>query len=328
MGCFWILACAICLGDGPTGTSAFPGLYMLSDSQSFCLRWSLRRRNRNLAKGNPQRPRRIFPGSFHIGRQPIHSLRISIPMIRRFVSFALLALVLAGCATRPAFSPTVDMSPAASVSPAESLAIAETFLTHRWRAEARNILHGNDPKGIRVDTPDIGFRPVGRIRPGWWRAGEWNTGMPYQWGGFDTPAEFDAKVAAGFAAGDVYTTAKRAGLDNAVSTSASGIDCSGFISRCWRLPRSYSTRELPGLCIPLENEMLLQPGDILNKTNEHVLLFAGWANPEKTHYLAYETGCPPTWKVLRNTIPVAYTAGLGYRPFRFRCMRNEGSPEP
>ena len=37
-------------------------------------------------------------------------------------------------------------------------------------------------------------------------------------------------------------------FDAAVSRFAAGVDCSGFVSRCWRLDRPFSTRELPALC--------------------------------------------------------------------------------
>jgi hypothetical protein len=185
------------------------------------------------------------------------------------------------------------------------------------------VRHGYDTRGIQVDTPDRDFKPGGGIRPGWWIPGAWNEGVPYQWGGFDSPGEFDAKVAAGYAAGDIYTPAKRAALYDAISEEACGIDCSGFISRCWRLPRPYSTRELPDLCHPLVDVALLQPGDILNKTNEHVLLFVAWADEAKSRLYAYETGSPPTWKVECHLIPTDFLLATGYTPFRYRGMRDE-----
>ena len=40
-----------------------------------------------------------------------------------------------------------------------------------------------------------------QTRQGWWIPGEVNHGVPYQWGGFDSPASFDAAVASGHAAG-------------------------------------------------------------------------------------------------------------------------------
>lgn len=151
--------------------------------------------------------------------------------------------------------------------------------------------------------------------------GQRTEGVPYQWGGFSTIEEFDAGVKAGKAAGDVYTEAKRTLLDDAVSTEAVGIDCSGYISRLWKLPRSYSTRELPGLCKEISWPSL-KPGDILNTHNAHCLLFAGWDDKKRTKLLAYETGCPPSWRVLSHTIDVEWLKSLGYKPWRYRGIRD------
>ncbi len=206
-----------------------------------------------------------------------------------------------------------------TVTRAEALAIADAYWRHRWFAGSANILHGSDGAGVRVDTPDEGFSAPG-IRPGWWKAGEWNVGVPYQWGGFSSLEELDAGVRRGLAAGDVYTEAKRAELEAAVSAEAVGIDCSGFISRCWKLSRPISTRALPGICDELGSYEDLRPGDILNLHNAHVLLFAGWEDAEKTRMVEYEAGSPPTWKVLKNTITVERLQGLGYQPYRYKGM--------
>jgi hypothetical protein len=227
-------------------------------------------------------------------------------------------MLLAGCAA-PKLRELPPLVQAPSrVTRAESIEIAESYRLHQWKPSAANVKHGNDSRGVRVDTPDVSFNPGGAI-PGWWKANEWNMGVPYQWGGFSTLAEFDAGVAAGRAAGDVYTSQKRALLDDAVSAEAVGIDCSGYISRCWKLPRSYSTRELPGLCREIAWDEL-QPGDLLNTHNAHCLLFAGWLNGEKTRFLCYETGCPPTWKVLSHPIPVSFLVPQGYKPYRYGGM--------
>ena len=147
--------------------------------------------------------------------------------------------------------------------------------------------------------------------------------MPYQWGGFSTLKEFDAGLREGKSAGDVYTAEKRKMLNDAVSAHAVGVDCSGFVSRCWDLPRAYSTRELPGLCDEIKDWSELRPGDILNTHNSHVLLFSDWARGKKGETLiAYETGSAPTWKVLRHPLEVSYLKGLGYRAWRYRGIRD------
>lgn len=208
-----------------------------------------------------------------------------------------------------------------SVTRADALKTARRYLLHEWTAEARNVFHGNDRDGVRVDTPDIAFSPKGG-RPGWWRTDRKNIGMPYAWGGFDTPESFDAGLRAGKAAGDIYTLEKRRLLDDAVSKHTAGIDCSGLISRCWKLPRSYSTRELAALCEPLADFSQLKPGDIFNLHNAHVLLFAGWEDAKKTRLSAYEAGSPPTWKVLLNTMSLKFLTDKGYTAWRYRGMKD------
>ena len=233
------------------------------------------------------------------------------------LSLALLGALALGACSHPAREAG---DAASSVTRAECLRTAESCRTHRWLPAEQNVLHGADSRGIRVDTPDAGYHPPGAI-PGWWRPGERTTGVPYQWGGFSSLAEFDAGVRAGKAAGDVYTAEKRRLLDDAVSAEAVGIDCSGFISRCWRLPRSFSTRELQALCDPLPSWDDLRPGDVLNTFNAHCLLFAGWDDAARSRLIAYETGSPPNWKVVAHTIDRAWLKSLGYAPLRYRGMR-------
>ena len=65
---------------------------------------------------------------------------------------------------------------------------------------------------------------------------ERNVGIPYGWGVFDDPASFDQAIAAGHAAGDVSTPAKRQADNAAVRAKAAGVECSGFVSRCLKRP--------------------------------------------------------------------------------------------
>ncbi len=206
------------------------------------------------------------------------------------------------------------------VTRSECLAIAEQYRTHQWTPAAANILHGPDPDGITVDTPDTSYQKPGAV-PGWWVPGSVNEGIPYQWGGFATTEQFDRDLTSGKAAGDVYTQRKRQLLDAAVSRYATGIDCSGFISRCWRLPRSHSTREFPTICDPLPSWDDLRPGDILNTFNSHACLFAGWHDAARTRIITYETGIPPHWLVVRHVVSANELKAKGFAPFRYRGIR-------
>lgn len=225
----------------------------------------------------------------------------------------LAALALASAGGTAFLFQQEGVPPPSRVTRAEALETAAAYVRHVWEPTAQNVFHAMDPDGIRVDTPDEGHQPS-TGQKGWWRAGEKNVGIPYKWGGFDSPAEFDAGLREGRAAGDAYTAEKRRHLDDAVSRHAVGIDCSGFVSRCWRLPRSYSTRELPQLCRPLSDWSRLRPGDIFNKHNAHVRLFAGWADPERQVARVYEA----QERVKINDIPLQQMVEDGYSAWRYR----------
>jgi len=63
-----------------------------------------------------------------------------------------------------------------------------------------------------------------------------------------------------------------------VPNNLAGIDCSGYVLRCWgftsrRIDRvGYSTRNLPNLCIEVTRASL-KHGDILNRAGRHVRIF-------------------------------------------------------
>lgn len=232
------------------------------------------------------------------------------------ISSAVFLLCFSSCAR-----PGLDYRPANKISASESLAIAESYRVHQWLPTKRNKFHGRDPDGILVNTPDIGMDTSIASRPGWWKPYQTNIGIPYQWGGFDTPISFDEKIKQGLYAGDVYTPGKRSKLYAAVSNHACGVDCSGFVSRCLRLDRAYSTRELPDICTALSSFDLLEAGDIINKRNEHVCLISHFVDTDLRYIMVYETGSPPTWKVIRHVVSVQTLKNLGYKPYRYKNMQ-------
>lgn len=211
--------------------------------------------------------------------------------------------------------------PADSVTRAQAMQIARAYVELQWQGAPRLIMHGQDPDGMRVDTPDIAASStLGDTM--WWTNGT-NTGMPYKWGGFDTPAQFRNRIATDkiVYAGDYASPQKVKGGDAVVSRYAAGIDCSGFVSRCWRLERPYSTRELATLCTPLQDFGELQAGDILLKPGVHVILFVKWANEQKTKFYAYESAGSPTWKCHCAHFTLSELKKIGYSAWRYKHIR-------
>ncbi len=219
----------------------------------------------------------------------------------KFIYLFLLTITLSSCGPQ--------------VTPDEAVATAFGYTQMRWLPEERHVRHGLDSQGIRVETPDRSLSSRG----GWWKPGVMATSMPYQWGGFDTPETFLEKIAGGKKAGDIANDAKRKLGDAGTSQDSCGIDCSGFVSRCWNLDRPYSTAQLPEICVPLKSWFHLRPGDIL-LNNKHVVLFVGWKTLGK-EIAAYEAGPFPVWRVSACGLHVNSLVGLGYSPWRFKGMK-------
>jgi len=169
-----------------------------------------------------------------------------------------------------------------------TIEIAEAYANHVWYPTQDNIYHGKVGNAY-VDTPD---RDTFTWWPdsGGWKADEENIGVPYQWGGFSSIPGFDFKNPKDFDeqytgmgnflgivhyAGDVNTSS--------ISTMACGVDCSGFVSRCWNVGIRFSTRSLPDKLYTVQIRFdELQRGDALNSEDHHVMLFKEFLNPEKT----------------------------------------------
>jgi hypothetical protein len=216
------------------------------------------------------------------------------------------------------FGAVAQFAAAQSVTRAEALRIGETYIQHQWHGSARNVLHGKDQKRIEVHTPD---REGGRGTPldECWRVNEDSVGVAYKWGGNDTPESFTAGIRAGKAAGDVYTLEKRRLDDAGVSDNAVGIDCSGFICRCWKTPKRYSTSSLAEICTKLSSPSSLEPADIMNQRHGHVMMFVKWLNTEKKRALFYEAA--PFSKTRATEMNVNELSADGFVPLRYRHIR-------
>lgn len=117
----------------------------------------------------------------------------------------------------------------------------------------------------------------------------------------------------------VYTTEKRRLGGAAVSGDAVGIDCSGFVSRCWKLSKKHSTSMLAGICQRLDSPAALEPGDVMNTAGGHVLMFVRWLDAGKTRALFYEAA--PFSKTRAAEREMAELAAAGFVPLRYRRIK-------
>jgi len=136
----------------------------------------------------------------------------------------------------------------------EALKIAETYVLHQYNCTSSNLA----PIDITAPDGDI-------IRTPEWLIVGTNARVPYKWGGFNTLEQFDAGLANGKYAGDINT-------DGVSPNYAFGVDCSGYVSRCWQLSYHSSTRNMPGITTQYDSWDDLKPGDGIHKIG-HVRLF-------------------------------------------------------
>jgi len=70
-------------------------------------------------------------------------------------------------------------------------------------------------------------------------------------------------------------------------------DCSGFVSMAWHLTTSLTTQSLPSAGAQI-SKADLRPGDALNYSGTHVVLFAGWKDQDAGTFYYYSEGSPST----------------------------------
>ncbi|MDD5582876.1 MAG: T9SS type A sorting domain-containing protein [Candidatus Marinimicrobia bacterium] len=173
---------------------------------------------------------------------------------------------------------THEKSSSKGVTRDEALAFADTYVKHIWQCRAENLTNGRiTVNGIEVETPS------------WIKIGQ-NQKIPYKWGGFNTLDQFDAGLLNNKYAGDIATSG--------VSNAAVGVDCSGFVSRCWNLSSHYSTSMMnstPALFTKVADWNQFLPADGLLKVG-HVRL--GVLRNADGSILAVEAaGSGTGWKV-------------------------------
>ncbi len=142
------------------------------------------------------------------------------------------------------------------VLPQDALQTGDDYVQLLWQCAAGNLTNGIviDEYGYPVQTPD------------WIVVGQ-NQKVPYKWGGFEDIELFTGGIDVLKYAGDKYTD-KCCGTPSAV-----GVDCSGFVSRCWNLPKHYSTSMMDDdLTQPYSTWEELEPADAVHKVG-HVRLF-------------------------------------------------------
>ncbi len=194
------------------------------------------------------------------------------------------------------------------VTEEEALVTGDSYVQLEWDCAAENLTGGLiiDSYGHYVRTP------------GWVTVGTHDK-VPYKWGGFQTIDQFVSGLANGKYAGDSYTS-KTSGTPSAV-----GVDCSGFVSRCWKLPSHYSTRMMDDdITKPYESWEQTRPGDACHKPG-HVRMIVKH-NDDGTINMVEAAGY--NWRVSYKNY--SYSAIVGYTPRYYINMQGRPGniPQP
>ncbi|NUN10002.1 MAG: T9SS type A sorting domain-containing protein [Ignavibacteriaceae bacterium] len=144
-------------------------------------------------------------------------------------------------------------SPLIATSRVKAIRTGETYVYYKYNIAPANLAVNNTtaPDGDLVRTPP------------WLITGR-NARIPYKWGGFNTLAQIYDGLLANKFAGDIHT--------DGVTSYAVGVDCSGFVSRCWQLTYHASTSYMPNITTQYASWDSIKPGDAIHKVG-HVRLY-------------------------------------------------------
>lgn len=182
---------------------------------------------------------------------------------------------------------------------------AKAYADYTWVATEQNRFHGKDKEGVLVNTPDVSYSSE-IYQCGWWHVNKENQGVAYNWGGNSTIEDFAEGIAHGKYAGNVPDS-----RSNPISHECVGVDCSGLLAICWRLPKKLATKALPAIVDKLEDVSLLQKGDILLYPSIHVMIFLEFITEDRIRIIDCTR---TTGKVMEREVSIETLLNLGYEP--------------
>jgi len=141
---------------------------------------------------------------------------------------------------------TLLLSAAFATERETALDHAAWFTTHQWTMSSDNI------------TATCSSSYESQYSPGTY------TALPYDWGGYMYPDEFDDQIDEGYGAGSHSW--------HGVLSCTAGVDCSGFLSRTWEAPHN-STSTFYNITSEISVSSI-QRADAFNKASSHCVLFA------------------------------------------------------
>lgn len=95
------------------------------------------------------------------------------------------------------------------------------------------------------------------------------------------------------------------------------MDCSGYVSMSWELAKPGLTTQTMHTASHSINKDQLTVGDAMNCESYHVLLFMGWSDSSKTHYIGLEESSSANCTVKRITPYPYWTHTDCFHPIRY-----------
>jgi hypothetical protein len=217
--------------------------------------------------------------------------------VARLIFYPYLSPILKASEPLPESQQESDFYPASCISRAAMRSVVDGYINNRVYLNDTNIDRQNR---------QCANREIPRYLRG---AGQYDS-VPYDWGGFDTPQSFNAAMAQGQQAGDISADTP----DNVFCSR--GVDCSGFVSRVWQLPRKYGTRDLPNVSRAASTGSLAY-GDVYNSPGVHVILYEsasanGFNGAESTVYNSLD-------RVVRGFVPMSRVNGYSVLRYNGAC---------
>ncbi len=171
---------------------------------------------------------------------------------------------------------------APAVTRTEALIRAKAFAFHPWKASSANL------------TASCNGAYKSAYSPGDYM------GLPYDWGGYMSLFEFDQQIASGYGAGSYPA--------DGILDCTSGLDCSGFVSQCWKSGH-HTTSDVDTVSSVIAKNAMLA-GDIFNDAGNHMAMYShtlGNGDPVLYESVFYNVHLSlPGWSWLQGFIPRRY----------------------
>lgn len=179
-------------------------------------------------------------------------------------------------------------------------------LTCRSRSAMMTMVTGYINNSKYLSDTNLNGYCAQRHKPSYLGGAGTYSSVSYAWGGFNTPAEFNAGMSpATYKAGDVNW------YHSSVLPCVRGVDCSGFVSRIWGIATKQSTCTLLNYPYTCSCPATMQPGDAYIKCGDHAMLFNSYSSSGSW---VYESVLTPG-KVKLSHYPTSYF--LPYTKARF-----------